>query len=152
MNPELHRLLLDEGKEQYAALLRQAADPDNRPLVFHCSHGVHRTGTASAILLSALGVPWETIREDYLLTNEYRAEEVEARLAKIQQMAADTMGVPPEEVDMSNVEAFYILEGSYIDGSLDQAVADYGSMEAYIRDGLGITDDEVAGLRGQLLE
>jgi protein-tyrosine phosphatase len=152
MNPEFHRLLLDEGKEQYAALLRQAADPDNRPLVFHCSHGVHRTGTASAILLSALGVPWETIREDYLLTNEYRAEEVEARLAKIQQMAADTMGVPPEEVDMSNVEAFYILEGSYIDGSLDQAVADYGSMEAYIRDGLGITDDEVAGLRGQLLE
>ena len=60
MNPEFHRLLLDEGKEQYAALLREMADPANRPLAFHCSHGVHRTGTATAILLSALGVPWET--------------------------------------------------------------------------------------------
>ena len=27
MNPEFHRLLLDEGKDQYAALLREAMDP-----------------------------------------------------------------------------------------------------------------------------
>jgi protein-tyrosine phosphatase len=152
MNPEFHRLLLDEGKEQYAALLRHAGDPDNRPLVFHCSHGVHRTGTATAILLSALGVPWETIRNDYLLTNEYRAEEVEAKLATIRQQAAATLGVSPEEVDMTNVEAFYILDGSYIDGTLERAVADYGSMEGYIRDGLGITDEEVERLRDQLLD
>jgi len=152
MNPEFHRLLLDEGKDQYAALLREAADPANRPLVFHCSHGVHRTGTATAILLSALGVPWETVREDYLLTNEYRAEEVQAKLAKIRQQAAKTKGIPPEEVDMTNVEAFYILEGSYIDGALEQAIADYGSMENYIREGLGISDDELEELRSQLLE
>lgn len=152
MNPEFHRLLLDEGKDQYAALLRQVADPANRPLVFHCSHGVHRTGTATAILLSALGVPWETIREDYLLTNEYRADEVQVKLAKIRQQAATTLGIPPEEVDMTNVEAFYILDGSYIDGTLEQAVADYGSIESYIRDGLEMSDAEVEELRSQLLE
>ena len=152
MNPEFHRLLLVEGKDQYAALLRQAADPADGPLVFHCSHGVHRTGTATAILLSALGVPWETIREDYLLTNEYRAEEVRAKLDKIRLGGAKTLGVPPEEVDMTNVEAFYILEGSYIDGTLEQAVEDYGSMEAYVREGLGITDEEVEQLKSQLLK
>jgi protein-tyrosine phosphatase len=152
MNPEFHRLLLDEGKDQYAALLRQAADPDNRPLVFHCSHGVHRTGTATAILMSALGVPWETIREDYLLTNEYRAEEVKATLDKIRRMVAEKRGVAPEETDMTNVEAFYILEGSYIDGALEQAVAEYGSMDAYIREGLGISEDEIEMLKTQLLE
>jgi len=152
MNPEFHRLLLDEGRDEYAALLREIGDPANRPLVFHCSHGVHRTGTAAAILLSALGVPWETIRQDYLLTNEYRAEEVEVKLAKIRQQAATTLGVSEDEVDMTNVEAFYILEGSYIDGALEQAVADYGSMEAYIRDGLGISDEEVERLRSELLE
>jgi len=152
MNPEFHRLLLDEGKDQYAALLRQVADPANRPLVFHCSHGVHRTGTATAILLSALGVPWETVRDDYLLTNEYRRDETEQTLAKIRQMAAAKQGLQPEEVDMTNVDAFYTLDGSYIDGSMEQAVTDYGSMEAYIREGLGLTDDEIDELRRQLLE
>lgn len=152
MNPEFHRLLADEGKQEYAALLREIADPANRPLVYHCSHGVHRTGTATAILLSALGVPWETIREEYLLTNDYRAEDVEASLAKIRQMAAERKGVPPEESGLTNVEAFYILDGSYIDGTLEQADADYGSMEAYIREGLGITDQEIERLREELLQ
>ena len=93
INPEFHRLLADEGKSEYAALLREAANPESRPLVYHCSHGVHRTGTATAILLSALGVPWETIREEYLLTNEYRREEVNATLDKIRQMTAEKLGI-----------------------------------------------------------
>ena len=50
------------------------------------------------------------------------------------------------------MDAFYILQGAYIDAALEQAVEDYGSMEAYIREGLGITDEEVERLRAQLLE
>jgi protein-tyrosine phosphatase len=152
LNPEFHRLLLEDGKEQYAALLRELAGPANRPLAFHCSHGIHRTGTATAILLSVLGVPWETIREDYLLSNELRREEIDRQLAKVRQVAADRQGVPPDEVDMTNVEAFYVLDGSYIDGALERAVEEYGTMEAYVRDGLGLTDEEIARLRDELLQ
>jgi protein-tyrosine phosphatase len=152
LNPEIHRLLLEDGREPYARLLREIADPASRPIAFHCSHGVHRTGTASAILLSALGVPWETVREDYLLSNEYRGEEIARQLERIRKGVAERQGVPPEELDMTNVEAFYRLDGSYIDGTLEQAVADYGSMENYIREGLGLTDGEIQALRDQLLE
>lgn len=152
LNPEFHRLLLEDGREEYAAVLRAAADPTNRPLVYHCSHGVHRTGTATAILLSALGVPWETVRQDYLLSNVYRADEVEAELARIRSKVASDRGILPEEVDMTNVEAFYHLEGHYIDGTLEMAVEKYGSMDAYIRDGLGIGDEEIEHLRAELLE
>jgi protein-tyrosine phosphatase len=133
-------------------LLREIADPTSRPLVFHCSHGIHRTGTAAAILLSALGVPWETVREDYLLSNTYRWEEIEHRLTQLRNLYAETNGIPPEEVDTTNMDAFYILDGSYIDAALEQAVEDYGSMDAYIREGLGITDEEVDQLKSQLLE
>jgi len=152
MNPEFHGQLVLDGAEEYAALLRAVMDPDNRPIVFHCSHGVHRTGTASAILLSALGVPWGQVRDDYMLSNEYRAEEVEAQLARIRQAVASDRGVAPEEVDMTNVEAFFVLEGYYIGGTLDQVLEDHGSIEAFIRDGLGISDDEIARLRAELLE
>jgi protein-tyrosine phosphatase len=152
LNPELHRLLLSEAREEYAALLRELTDPSNRPLAYHCSHGVHRTGTATAIVLSALGVPWETVREDYLLSNHYRAEEIEHELERIRQKVASDRGVDPNNVDMTNVEAFYVLDGSYIDGTLERAIEDYGSMEDYIREGLGLTDEEIDLLRSQLLE
>jgi protein-tyrosine phosphatase len=151
-NPEFHGQLILDGAQEYAALLRAAMDPENRPLVFHCSHGVHRTGTATALLLSALGVPWEQIREDYLLSNTYRAEEVEAQLERIRQAVASDRGVAPEDVDMTNVEAFFILEGYYIGGTLDQALQDHGSLAEFIRDGLGISDDEIERLRNELLE
>ncbi len=66
-------------------------------------------------------------------------------------MAAAAQGVAPEEVDMAGANAFYILDGSYIDASLDEAVARYGSMDDYIRDGLGISDDDIQRLRATLL-
>ena len=36
--------------------------------------------------------------------------------------------------------------------SLDEAVKQYGAMNNYIRESLGITDKELASLREQLLE
>ena len=152
LNPEIHHILMDEGREYCATLLRELADPANRPMVYHCSHGVHRTGTATAILLSALGVPWETVREDYLLSNIYRKKEIDRRVEELRDLAADTLLVEPGQVDMANIKAFYILESEYIDASLDEAVKQYGSMDDYIRDGLGITDNEISDLREQLLD
>ena len=49
------------------------------------------------------------------------------------------------------MEAFYILQGTYIDAAHEWAIDEYGSMEAYIRDGLGFSDLEVERLRQQLL-
>lgn len=152
LNPEIHRVLVHDGQQQYAALLGVTADPASRPLVFHCTHGVHRTGTGAAILLSALGVPWETVREDYLLSNKYRGAEVEKRLAQLRQMAAEKQGIPPEQVDMSNMEAFLVQGASYIDASFDEMVKEYGSVDNFIRDGLGLSDQEINRLRDELLE
>lgn len=153
LNAEVHRILTgDAAREQYAGLLRLAADPANYPLVYHCSHGVHRTGTATAILLSVLGVPWDTVREDYLLSNTYRKEEVEKRLAQLRDMAAERQGIPPDQVDMTNIRAFYVLEAAYIDATLDEINKEYGSMDRYVRKGLGLSDAEVQQLRDALLD
>lgn len=147
LNPEIHRLLLHDGQEQYGELLHLIVDPANRPLVFHCSHGVHRTGTGAAILLSALGVPWETVREDYLLSNRYRQEEVDGRLGQLRALAADKLDVAPEAVDMGNMEAFLIQDGSYIDASLDEIEQAYGSIADYFE----MLDVQTVGLQEALL-
>jgi protein-tyrosine phosphatase len=152
INPEIHRLLINKANEEYAHLLREVSDSSNRPMVFHCSHGIHRTGTGAAILLSILGVPWETIREDYLLSNVYRKEEVEHRLEQLRKLAAKNQGITPEEVDMTNTNAFYVLEAEYIDAALDEAVKNYGSMDNYIKEGLGLSEEEIQRLKNELLE
>lgn len=152
LNTEVHRVLAREGREEYAAMIRALSDPENRPFAFHCSHGVHRTGTATAILLSALGVPWETVREDYLLSNTFRAEENDKRIEQLTAEAAKTLGVPADEVDTTNMVAFYILQGDYIDGTLEVILQEYGSVENYLQEGLGLSGEEIDILRQQLLE
>lgn len=152
INPEIHRLLIDAGSEQYGALIREIGNGANLPLVFHCSHGIHRTGTASALVLSLVGVPWYTVREDYLLSNTTRKTEVQKRLSELRNLAANSKGVKPEQVDTTNIEAFYILDGSYIDASLDEIVEKYGSVENYAKRGLRLTDEDLDRLRNALLE
>jgi protein-tyrosine phosphatase len=152
LNPQIHRLLIEHAREEYAEVLRSALNMDRRPLVFHCSHGIHRTGTAAALLLSALGVPWDTIREDYLLSNKYRKDEISRRLKELKELARSNPEITDHEQNDKNIEAFYVLQGSYVDAALDEAVKQYGSMENYIRDGLGISDEVIAMLKDQLLE
>jgi len=50
------------------------AEPDNLPLVFHCSAGKDRTGILTAIILGILGVADENIIDDYTLTASYMNE------------------------------------------------------------------------------
>ena len=50
--------------------LRDSKLPERRPLVFHCSAGKDRTGVISAVLLSLLGVPEETIVLDYAFSRQ----------------------------------------------------------------------------------
>ena len=149
---EIHEALPQQGRAQYAALLRELAEPDAGTVVFHCSHGVHRTGTAAAIVLWTLGVPWETIRDDYLQSNVTRATEVQQRLEALRLKAAGTRGIDPAGVDMTNVRAFYLLEGAYIDATRDRILADYGSIDGYLRDGLGLDEATIEALRSRLLE
>jgi protein-tyrosine phosphatase len=62
--------MLSEGTETVSSALRLLADPAHQPAVFHCSVGKDRTGVLSALVLGFLGVPDETIVEDYALSYE----------------------------------------------------------------------------------
>jgi len=151
LNPKFHELLVDEAREQYAALIREIIRSDGQPLVYHCSHGIHRTGTATAIILYAVGVPWETVREDYLLSNQTRAEEIQKRTAQLRTAAAKTFDINESQVDMANINSFYILESDYIDGALKEIEQKYGGIENYLEKGLGLSQDEINKLREILL-
>jgi protein-tyrosine phosphatase len=153
-NPQIHEELVNgTADDQYAALFDILADETNYPVVFHCSHGIHRTGTAAALLLTALGVPWETVREDYLRSNETRAVEVTPRIEQLKSLAMD-IEMPANERAQNDaaIEAFYVLEPAYIDASRKEAKKRYGSLNAYIEKGLNQSEGDLDHLRSLLLD
>lgn len=56
--------------------LELIAEPENHPLMFHCTLGKDRTGILSAIVLSVLGVEDKNIITDYTLTAQSMKAEI----------------------------------------------------------------------------
>jgi protein-tyrosine phosphatase len=150
-NYKVHAMLVEESKEEYAQLFHLLSDPENYPIVFHCSHGIHRTGTAAALILSILDVDWETVREDYLLSNDYRKEEIEKRIADLSQLANKNPEVIDKADNESNIEAFYLLKGEYVDGTIMTVEDGYGSFNNYLNQ-IGVSDKEIVEVRNILLK
>ena len=141
-NPQIHKDLVNGvADQQYRRLFEILSDASNYPLVYHCSHGVHRTGTATALLLSALDVPWETVRNDYLLSNVARKSEVAPRINELEALAASLpLSGDERKANSEAIRAFYILQPDYIDASRDGAVKKYGSVDRYLEERLGMSD------------
>ncbi|NVN86543.1 MAG: tyrosine-protein phosphatase [Rhodopseudomonas sp.] len=111
---------------------------DHAPLVIHCTAGKDRTGFACALILNALGVSEDLIVEDYLLTNRhYRIDPATARSIEL-----------PDDVKAVLVS----VEESFLAAAFEAVHADYGSLDAYLADGLGIGAREQAALDRRYLE
>ncbi|QTN39758.1 tyrosine-protein phosphatase [Cryomorphaceae bacterium] len=151
LNYSIHQVLPNTGKQSYAELFSVLADESNYPIVFHCSHGVHRTGTAAALILSILGVPWQTISDDYMLSNEYRLAESTRRVDQLSAIAEDNPSITDKAINRKNIEAFYFLQPEYIDGTKSYILENYGSFESYLQSA-DISQEQLEQIRNILLE
>lgn len=149
---QVNRMLVRDFTEQYASLLRALSDPDNRPLVFHCTQGKDRAGFGAAMVLSALGVPWETIVEDYLLSNHYRKAENEKMLGMIKRFAAEQAGPEGEEIASSRVEGLLYVKEQSLQAAHGEIIERHGSVEGFLVGALGCSEESLERLRDDLLE
>ena len=149
---QVNRMLVSEFTAQYTGLLRALSDPANRPLVFHCTQGKDRAGFGAAMVLSALGVPWETVVEDYLLSNHFRKEENDKMLGMIRGFAANHDGPEGEEVAFSRVEGLLYVKEQSLQAAHAEIIERHGSVEVFLTEGLGCSTEGLAQLRDDLLE
>ena len=151
LNYNIHALLVDVGKEAYKGFFEVLADSDNYPIVFHCSHGVHRTGTATALLMMALDVPWDTIASEYMLSNSYRQEESNARIKALNELAERNPDVVDKTKNLENIQAFYLLNENYIKGTKEAIENEYGSIQSYL-DSIGVDSATIEKVKSNLLK
>ncbi|WP_433282182.1 tyrosine-protein phosphatase [Micromonospora sp. CA-244673] len=134
----------ESAREGFGTAVRLAADGANLPLLFHCSAGKDRTGWLSVVLLTALGVDEPVIRADYLRHNELTESLREVLLAAMTRRRPD--------LDPAVARPLLEVRPEYLDAAYDEVRRVHGTFDAYLRDGLGLTDATLAGLRANLLD
>ena len=148
---ELYRRLPTLFARPYADLFSKLAQRES-PLVFHCAAGKDRTGLAAALILISLGVPRDSVLDDYMLTDS--VVDLEASLFE---HPRTSIGVGDEHAHLRRVDRearapLLQARPEYLQAAIDRIEGDHRSVEAYLREGLGVTDEMLRDIRDHLLE
>lgn len=144
--------LMDSGYREmvfnnaaFKEMVRTMQETDERPFLQHCQSGKDRTGLGTAILLLILGVPMETVKADYLMSNLY-VTECNKRLAEKYKALLDT----PDRVRL-----FEVLSGvreEYFNSAFDLIFKEYGHIERYLEKEFGLKQVDIDELRRRYLQ
>ncbi|WP_430332873.1 tyrosine-protein phosphatase [Rhodococcus sp. ACT016] len=128
-------------RAQFGTLLTDIATTDG-PQVFHCTAGKDRAGWTSAVLLKIAGVDDATVMSNYLLTNEYSKDSIDATAAQITAAKGEQAGA-----------AMKVLMGvspEFLQAGFDEIAANFGTFDNYLTTGIGLSTDTIAALKTKL--
>ena len=108
-------------------------------VVYHCTAGKDRTGWASAVLLTLLGVPRETVFADYLASNRFLVDKNKAAYGAMSPSAAQI------------IEPALTVRSAYLEAAFDEVDRRYGSFAGYLKTGLGLDAAALERLRARYL-
>jgi protein-tyrosine phosphatase len=139
----MHYEMLGEGTPRFHEFFQQLVAGDGAFMIM-CSTGKDRTGVASVLLLSALGVPWETILADYLISADvYRDREL---------IFARSHGLEALGIDLNLVKDVFTVHPEYLGAALQRIDETSGGMEGFIADKLGLSAGDRKRLQDTYLE
>jgi protein-tyrosine phosphatase len=136
-----------KGAPQLAKLFA-AMETGPLPVLYHCTAGKDRTGMFSAFLLLTLGVPEKTVLADYALTNVYLKQGGAKAMQKMEHASADSTLAQLTPEDRAVLMA---ADPTYMQQTLKDIDAKYGSFDAYRREALHVTDADAEVLKRRLL-
>ena len=132
-------------QKQFARFFRLIIETENGAILYHCTQGKDRTGFASALILGALGADRETIVADFDATNRVYEEDV-------RQCCQNVCLMGGKEKEIATVKSFLGANTDNFIKALDSIDKEYGSIEAYLKGPIGLTEDDILTLRERYLE
>jgi len=151
----LYRTWLISLAPQYRDIFRQLLKDDGA-VSYHCSAGQDRTGVATALVLSALGVPRDVIMADYQLSTANRRPDNE--IPKIEpgqypgNVVADFYRRAQAAGPMKARPLYTPAGEAFLLETFDEIDKRWGSVDAYLDQVLGIDAAKIARLRALYLE
>lgn len=132
-----YRAFALEHTREYRQMFDLLLADDALPLLIHCASGKDRTGFGAALILTALGVPRETVVDDYRLSDKYRR---------------DLPHILRPDLDPAVRAALLQAHPSYLAAAFDTIEATWGTEDEFLRKAIGLSDRERERLRELLLE
>lgn len=117
-------------------IIHEILDSEN-PILYHCTAGKDRAGIITALILTILKFDRETVENDYLLSNNYREKLVQKRL----HLAKNLHFLYPK-MDLNVIEKLSWIEKDYLDAAFLEIDNKYGSIDTYIQQELGISENK----------
>lgn len=114
-------------------------------ILWHCTAGKDRVGIGTMLLLEALGVEEELILADYLKVNEF----VHHVIVQHSRLAAERTG---REIAGTVIEKLFSVEASYLEAVYREIRRDFGSMENFLAQEMGLDAGNREKLRRLYLE
>ena len=114
-------------------------DPEEGAVLWHCTQGKDRAGSASAMLLAALGANRELIMADFILSKDYYDP-------MISQIKTET------ESQKTVINTLISANPLIFEATLDKVDAQYGSFSNYLTECIGVTPEMMEALCDRYLE
>lgn len=145
---DLYRLVAsnDHSIEQIKKVFEVILDRyEDGAVLWHCSEGKDRCGMISALFLSLLDVDRETIFENYLLSNQYGRRKAKKYYTLV-------VLVKHNKEYAKKAYGVFIADRKYMEAAFDAIEAHSGSIEAFLKDRIGITDEQKEKLKDFYLQ
>jgi protein-tyrosine phosphatase len=121
-----YRRIIRENQEEYRQFLNELASTPYLPLVFHCTAGKDRTGLAAVFLLTALGVEFNSVFQDYTASNIYNAERMAMIINRMNETGRNGEIIRP----------LLEIKKEYLDAALAEISENYGGLHNFVIDTL----------------
>jgi protein-tyrosine phosphatase len=121
-------------------------DNDGGAALFHCTAGKDRTGIAGALILKTLGVNEEHIFEDFLLTND--AVDLHATASHYATLMSEKAG---KTIEPADVHPLVGVEPDFLKAAFNVMTENFGSIDEYLTQAMGLTPDRREALKSRFL-
>jgi len=139
-----YQAILENAPASYRQILLHIANEPSEPMIIHCTAGKDRTGVISALILSLCGVDDRTVAFEYALTEiglqEWKKGAVRGLAERL-------------NLGLSTQEASNMLSAKAVNmrAFLNMMRERYGGAEAYVRDKCGMSVEDVANIRANMV-
>lgn len=143
---EANKNFILDSTDVFSKFIKDFINSNGETTLYHCTAGKDRTGFATVLILTILGVPRKIVIEEYLFSNYCIEKTINQQLAKV----CNIMNI--EHKDCHKILPLMYVELDYINKAFETIDNKYGNINNYILNGLNISFEDIVKLKKIMLE